>query len=277
MDVVDERHPAAQAVHDLAQRRQRQAAPALGVEQTAPGVEQLQRLRAGLDLAAEVGERGVGDAVEQQREPFRVAVAPRQEMLEVTRAAAFHEIGRERPGSAAEADHRDLLRQLAPHQPERGEDVAQRLLDVRQAQSRDVLAPPHRTRERRAVAAHELQLGAHRFEWQQDVGEQDGGVDAQACDGLQRRLGGELGSLAESQEIDPLPQRAILREIAAGLAHDPHRPALGRLAPAGPQEEVVHRARIADRSATPRRRANGYPPMLAARPFSYSLAAEITA
>ena len=39
-----------------------------------------------------------------------------------------------------------------------------------------------------------------------------------------------------------LADRAVLGQVAAGLAHHPHRPALGRLAAAGAQEEVVHAA-----------------------------------
>ena len=59
------------------------------------------------------------------------------------------------------------------------------------------------------------------------------------------------GRLAQRQEVDALAQRAVLRQVAAGLPHDPERRAIHRLAPAGSQEAVVH-PRASPNAARPR-------------------------
>jgi len=65
---------------------------------------------------------------------------------------------------------------------------------------------------------------------------------------LQRDLGRERRCKAQVKKRSRLgPQGSIFGQIAAGLAHDPHRPPLRHLAAAGTQEEIVHRCRIADR------------------------------
>ena len=50
------------------------------------------------------------------------------------------------------------------------------------------------------------------------------------------------------QEVGAGAHRAILGQVAAGLAHHPHRRPLHRLAPAGAQEEIVHRVEGSARS-----------------------------
>ena len=81
---------------------------------------------------------------------------------------------------------------------------------------------------------------AERLERQQDVGEDDRGVEREAAQRLQRGLDRQLRRLAQRQEVHALAQRAVLRQVAAGLPHDPQRRAVDRLAPAGAQEAVVH-------------------------------------
>jgi hypothetical protein len=58
----------------------------------------------------------------------------------------------------------------------------------------------------------------------QDVREQDRGIEAEPPDWLQRDVDGELGREAEIEEARNLgPHRAIFRQIAAGLPHQPDR------------------------------------------------------
>ena len=86
----------------------------------------------------------------------------------------------------------------------------------------------------------ERHLAAERFERQQDVREDDRGVEREAAQRLQRDLDRQLRRLAQREEVDLLTQRAVLRQVAAGLAHDPQRRAIDRLAPARPEEAIVH-------------------------------------
>ena len=57
----------------------------------------------------------------------------------------------------------------------------------------------------------------------QDVGEQDCGIEAEAADRLQRDFRCKLGREAQIEEAPrPLAQRAIFRQVTPGLAHEPH-------------------------------------------------------
>src|SRR3546814_7837098 len=60
---------------------------------------------------------------------------------------------------------------------------------------------------------------AQRLRNEQDIGEQDGGVKAEAADRLQGDLGGQFRRVAQVEEAAGLgPQFAVFRQIAAGLA-----------------------------------------------------------
>ena len=60
-----------------------------------------------------------------------------------------------------------------------------------------------------------------------DVAVEDGGVDAVAAHRLQRDLGGQVG-LGDGVEDGALaPERPVLGQRPAGLAHEPHRHAIG--------------------------------------------------
>ena len=88
---------------------------------------------------------------------------------------------------------------------------------------RDVRLRPHGAVDHRALALRELEPDAERLDDQQDVGEEDRRVDAEALDGLERDLGGRLGVVAELEEAVALAQRAVLGHVAPGLTHEPDR------------------------------------------------------
>src|SRR5262249_26271915 len=79
-----------------------------------------------------------------------------------------------------------------------------------------------------------------RLDWNQDVREDDRRVDAQASDRLHGHLGGQIRRLAELEEGDLLPDRAVLRQVTAGLPHQPDRCGIHRLAPRSQQKPLVH-------------------------------------
>ena len=91
----------------------------------------------------------------------------------------------------------------------------------------------------RALALGELEPDAERLDDQQNVGEEDRRIDAQTGDGLQRDLGGRLRISGELEKAVALAHRAVLRHVAAGLAHEPHRRVRRRLAAGGAEERCV--------------------------------------
>jgi hypothetical protein len=70
----------------------------------------------------------------------------------------------------------------------------------------------------------------------EDVAEDDGGVLAVAADGLERHVRGAFGVVDHPEERGSAADLAVLREVAAGLAHHPGGRTVGLLAPAGGEE-----------------------------------------
>src|SRR4030095_1456779 len=87
----------------------------------------------------------------------------------------------------------------------------------------DVGGAAHRPVDDGSVTLGELQADAERLEDEQDVGEDDRGVDPELLDGHHRHLGGGIGRLAELEEPELLADGAILRLVASRLPHEPHR------------------------------------------------------
>ena len=92
----------------------------------------------------------------------------------------------------------------------------------------------------RPLALDEIEVEAQRREGQQQIGEEDRGVDLDDVDRLQRHRDGELGLAADLEQREALAQGAVVRHVAPGLAHEPHGCHVDGLAAAGPEEPVVH-------------------------------------
>ena len=159
--------------------------------------------------------------------------SPRRRL--VGRAAPGDHVGRHRPGRAGEADQRHLRRQRRAHGAHRLVDRRQRLVHrLGGPQPREIRGRRHR-REPRALALDEDELRAQRVRHQQDVGEEDGRVEAVAADRLQRHLGGELRRVAEVEEArrpGPRPRGTPAGSARPGASSRPAAPAAPRRASA---------------------------------------------
>jgi hypothetical protein len=91
--------------------------------------------------------------------------------------------------------------------------------------------------QHRPLALRELQSDVERLDDEQDVGEEDRRVHAEAPHRLQRDLGGRLGVAAQLEEAVARAQRAVLRQVAARLPHEPHRRDRRRLTPGRAQQQ----------------------------------------
>ena len=155
---------------------------------------------------------------------------------EVAARLPLDEVAGDRERPAAEADQRALRREL-------------RAARVRTASSTGPNAPSG-TRSRSTSAA--LATGSSTTgptpstsstsipiaeDGRHDVREEHRRVDAVPADRLERHLGAELRRAGELEERVALAQRAVLGQRAAGLAHEPDRRALDRLAPQRADEE----------------------------------------
>ena len=174
----------------------------------------------------------------------------------VAGGAALDDVRRDGERCAREADERDVRGQRALHQPHGFEHEADRARDVHGGQARDVGLAAHGTVDHRPLALGELEPHAERLDDQQDIGEEDRRVDAEPLDRLQRDLGRRLRRLGELEERVTRAQRAVLRQVASGLAHEPHRGEGRRPAARGEQQRRVgHEPSIAGARAgiNPRR------------------------
>ncbi len=162
---------------------------------------------------------------------------------EALRRAPLDGVGGERERRAAEPDERDAPVELAAYEPDRVEHVAERLARLEDLQPIHVGGRAERAFDRRTLAVHEVEGHAHRLERQQQIREEDGRVHLDGAHGLQCDLGGQLGRSAEVEQRVALAQRAVLRHVAAGLAHEPDRRGVHRLAPAR-QEESIRGSRV---------------------------------
>src|SRR5205085_884596 len=117
----------------------------------------------------------------------------------VRRAAARHHVTRDSPGSPAEAQQRDLFWEAGPHLPDRLEDGSKLSQINVPMQTLEAFGARDRI-EPWSFTGFETDCLAQRVRDDQDVRKQDGGIEAEAPDRLQRRLDRKLRRVAELQE-----------------------------------------------------------------------------
>ena len=86
----------------------------------------------------------------------------------------------------------------------------------------------------------EIEGKAQGVQGDQEVAEEDGRVEPEGADGLQRHLDRELGGAAQLEQRVALSKGAVLGHVSAGLSHEPHRRGVHWLPPTGAEETVVH-------------------------------------
>jgi len=150
-------------------------------------------------------------------------------LVNVRLAPPFDGITREGERRAGEADERDRGGKRAPRLPHRVEDIAELGLDVERREPVDIGRVRDRPVDDRPFAGGEAQPQAQRLEGQEDIGEQDRGVDAQPGDRLERYGRRERGIVTEIEDGVTLAEFAVLRHVASGLSHEPHRRDVGAL------------------------------------------------
>ena len=124
------------------------------------------------------------------------------------------------------------------------EHVTERFARLEAAQPVDVGGAPDRPVDRRPFALDEIEVEAHRGEGQEEIREEDRGVDVDHVDWLKRDGDGELGLAADLEQGITLPERAIVRHVPARLTHEPDGCGIDRLAPAGAEKSIVHETRV---------------------------------
>ena len=196
-----------------------------------PGVENLQHVGAGLELPEQILNRILDQHVDDRLESLGMVIGHHPRRRLIGRALSRHHIGRHRPWRSAESDQRDLRIEFAPH-------PAQRFID--RLEFRKVGLRSQRLDFRRRIQGIELwafadlepDRAAERVGNDQNVREDDRGIEVEAADRLQRHFCGKFRIEAEIEKAaGPGADFAIFRQITARLPHHPDR--RHRLAAAG--------------------------------------------
>ena len=216
-------------------------------QDAAPGIEQHHGLRAGGDLRVQIQNRRLGEKIEQAMQFPRRFVHHSLDLAEGLAAAAFDHVRSHGPRAAREADQGHPPAQFAAHQGDRVDHVLEFPPGVGHDEPIDVGRRADRVLEPGTFAGLEFQPQVHRMRNRENVREQDGGIERKSVDGLQGDLARDLGVGAHLEKAaGPLPRRAVFRQIAARLAHEPNRPARRRFAQQGAQQQIVGEGRVHD-------------------------------
>ena len=161
----------------------------------------------------------------------------------LARAVAFDHVAGQRKGGADEADDAErVLCVIVGAAGKVGGDPADGLADVAEffgaigAQGCHGFSRADRLVDDRALAGEEFKGQAHALKGQEQVGKDDGCVDAELFSGGDGDLGGKLGALADVEQRVVTADRLVLDHVAAGLAQEPDRGAVDRLAEAGAEK-----------------------------------------
>jgi hypothetical protein len=93
--------------------------------------------------------------------------------------------------------------------------------------------------DNRPFTGEELEVEAHRCEGQEEIGEDDGGVDAEALGCRDGDFGSDLGGAADVEQGVVLAHRHVLGHVAACLAQQPDGGAVYRKPQAGANEAAA--------------------------------------
>ena len=236
---VDDGRPRRQRTDQSLRVRHHEGAIVVGRQHADPRVEDLHSLGAGRDLGVEVA-RGCRDQDPHEAGPALGLLVHQPLGVEViTRRPALDDVGRDRERRAREADERHFSAERLLHSPHRLEHERHRGVDVDRAEPSDLRLAANGTMDDGPFALRELEADTERLDDQEDVGEEDRRVDAEAVDGLQRDFGRRLRVPGKLEESVPLAHRPILRQIAAGLPHEPDGSVRRRRPARGAQQECI--------------------------------------
>ncbi len=172
---------------------------------------------------------------------MRLRVQESARRRKLLRGPPAHQVAQERERCAGEADEGRRARHVGAHQPDGLQHERHVTLRHERRQCIDLCIGADGFAHHRSGLEGEIH--AHALERCHDVAEEDGGIELEAPQGLKRHFGGEVGRARERLEVDLGAQRAVLGQIAPGLAHDPDGSVRHRLPPAGGEKRRRFHAR----------------------------------
>ena len=205
-----------------------------------PGIENHDGLGTGFDLCVEVGGHRTGVDLQQPVQQVRALVHHGLDGVKIGAAPTFHHVAGQRPGAAGKADQWHAAIQCLADRAHGVHHVPQLIGRIGHEQRLHIVFGTDGFLETRTFPLLEAQPQSHGIRNGQDVGKQDGGVQREALERLQRDLAGQLGRLAQRHETARAGTGGVVfGQVAPSLPHQPHRCVIGGLTAQGPQEGVV--------------------------------------
>ena len=239
------RHTAAiifsqQTINDFMHVVQRELLIITPRQHAAPGIENHHRLRASFNLGVQVQRDAFGQLIQQQMQRLRIGIHHLFNHGKGFTAAAFHHVGRQRPRATGEANQWDFAFELTANGTHRIHDVAQLAFRIRNRQLFDIGFAGNWRGKAWAFPGFEIEPQPHRIGDGQDIREQDRRIKRVATQRLQRHFTSQLGVFAQRHKVASLRAGGfVLRQIAACLAHHPHRSHINGLAQQRTQITIV--------------------------------------
>ena len=209
-------------------------------ERGGPAVEDLDGVGAGGELAGEILGHGVGQDLEDAVHHLRVGLQERLGLREIFGPAAFDEIAGERPRRTGETEQGLVQAELLTQERQGVVDILQSVGRAFELQRGDVGRGAQRALHGDAAFVPETVADAQGFGDDEDVREQDRGVELrEAAERLEGDLDREVGRADHRDEVRLGLERAVFRQVTAGLTHDPDRRPVMGLAAKGGEEAVA--------------------------------------
>ena len=211
----------------------------LGAQAAHPTVKELDGLRPCPDLALQIFRHHTRELVQEPVPHGRLPVHEALGLDVMARGAPLDGIARERERRAGKSDQRHASVQRAAGQPDRLRHEPE-LLSADKPERVHIRTGPDRIVNDRTFALLERDAQAHWLEREQDVGEDDGRIEGEALDRLQRDLGRQFRRLAHLEDGMLGADGPVLLHVASGLPHEPHRHAVRPFAAARSEKAIVH-------------------------------------
>src|ERR1043166_165150 len=190
-------YPWRDVADDATRVRQHKLSIIIRTQASDPRIKQLHHLRARCDLCVQVLRKTSRDQSQESLPGTGVVVHQACGVDVVLRTAAFDYVRSECKRCAAEADQRNVRTQGTASLTDCFVNKLQGAHVFKFKESINVCGFANGIVNDGSFAGGKLQLDAHWFDDQQDVGKDDGGIDAEPLDGCHGYFSGELGRLAK--------------------------------------------------------------------------------
>ena len=211
-----------------------------------PAVKHLQHVGSGFHLFGGVRGQHLNQLAHEQRPCRRFVVHHFFGVDVISGAAAFNHVTGQRERRAAKTDHRQRIAEMLHHAPDGFRHIAQ-LGAARCHQCVHGFLGAHRAFDDWPLAGGEAKGQAHHLQRQQKISEDDGCIHPKLFRGSDGNFRRQLRCFADFKDGVVLADGAILRHVAASLAHEPYRCGIYTFAKAGPDESGIgcgHKIRI---------------------------------